>query len=62
MKKRFSQKKKLFYFFENAHLKKKKRNAFLWTLKTEDNKWASLKKVQIYFQVHTSHKMVLSKA
>ena len=34
MKKRFSQKKKLFYFFENAHLKKKKRNAFLWTLTT----------------------------
>ena len=45
-KKRFSQQKKrlsqdeekvfseknLYYFFENAHLKKKKRNAFLWTL------------------------------
>ena len=24
--------KKLFYFFEDAHLKEKKRNAFLWTL------------------------------
>ena len=28
MKKRFSQKKKLFYFFENAHLKKRKEMLF----------------------------------
>ena len=29
--------KKLFYFFENTHLKKKKRNAFLPTLFTQQN-------------------------
>ena len=28
--------KKLFYFFEIAHLKKKKRNAFLWTPEKHD--------------------------
>jgi hypothetical protein len=46
MKKRFSQ-KKFFYFFEFAHIKKKKRNAFLPTLNIPFIQGGYLKKIKV---------------